>query len=77
MAQPTYARIPRNVPHQFNFLGVTPEKFIRVTPTLAGWGAALALGAGFFLSDVPVVRRDVLSQIPVLGAYWNDEEKQE
>ncbi|KAF7723776.1 hypothetical protein EC973_001689 [Apophysomyces ossiformis] len=54
-------------PH-FSF--ITPEKLIRSVPSLATWGAAAGVALALFGSDVPLVKQDVLSKIPVAGSYW-------
>ncbi|RQM07965.1 hypothetical protein DH86_00000843 [Scytalidium sp. 3C] len=38
--------------------------------TLAGFGASAGFFALFFFGDVPRVRNDILTQIPVIGSYW-------
>ncbi|CAO3703762.1 unnamed protein product [Rhizopus stolonifer] len=40
------------------FSFITPEKFIKVAPTLATWGAAAGSAVLLFGSDVPLVKRD-------------------
>ncbi|KAI9319911.1 ubiquinol-cytochrome-c reductase complex subunit-domain-containing protein [Dichotomocladium elegans] len=57
----------------------TIEKLVRAVPTLAVWGAAAGSAAMLFGSNVPLIQKDILSKIPVLGANWpvaeaNDEE---
>ncbi|KAI9282233.1 ubiquinol-cytochrome-c reductase complex subunit-domain-containing protein [Sporodiniella umbellata] len=65
------ARIITN-PH-FGF--ITPEKIIKVAPTLATWGAAAGSAVLLFGSDVPLVKRDLLSKIPIAGSYWEVSEE--
>ncbi|KAG0170680.1 hypothetical protein DFQ28_005701 [Apophysomyces sp. BC1034] len=60
------AKIVTN-PH-FAFL--TPEKLIRSAPSLATWGAAAGVAVALFGSDVPLVKQDILSKIPIAGSYW-------
>ncbi|KAI8641436.1 cytochrome b-c1 complex subunit 10 [Parasitella parasitica] len=54
-------------PH-FNF--ITPSKFIKTTPTLVVWGVASATALLLLGSDVPLVRKDVLSKIPLVKRYF-------
>ncbi|KAI8092244.1 ubiquinol-cytochrome-c reductase complex subunit-domain-containing protein [Gilbertella persicaria] len=54
-------------PH-FSF--ITPEKFVRVAPNLATWGAAAGTAVVLLGSDVPLIKKDILSKIPVVGSYW-------
>ncbi|KAI8144644.1 ubiquinol-cytochrome-c reductase complex subunit-domain-containing protein [Fennellomyces sp. T-0311] len=60
------AKIATN-PH---FGVLSPEKLVRVIPTLAVWGAAAGAAVGLLGSDVPLVKKDILSRIPIAGAYW-------
>ncbi|KAI8974382.1 cytochrome b-c1 complex subunit 10 [Pilobolus umbonatus] len=55
---------------------ITPEKLMKVAPTLATWGAAAGSAVLLFGSDVPLVRADLLSKIPVAGSYWAVEAKE-
>ena len=46
------------------------------TPTLAVWGGVAAVGALFFLEQVPPVKRDILARIPIVGQrYVTEPEK--
>ncbi|KAI8371954.1 ubiquinol-cytochrome-c reductase complex subunit-domain-containing protein [Choanephora cucurbitarum] len=54
-------------PH-FSF--ITPEKFARVAPNLATWGVAAGSAVLLLGSDVPLLKKDILSKIPVVGSYW-------
>ncbi|OZJ06296.1 hypothetical protein BZG36_00680 [Bifiguratus adelaidae] len=56
-----------------SFLNITPEMLVRLSPSLAGWGAAAGLGALYFLSGVPIVKRDILSKVPVIGEQFKVE----
>ncbi|KAJ1566594.1 hypothetical protein HK405_009172, partial [Cladochytrium tenue] len=38
--------------------------------SLATWGVAAGLLAGFFFEATPLGRRDIFQNIPVAGAYW-------
>ncbi|RUS19655.1 ubiquinol-cytochrome-c reductase complex subunit-domain-containing protein, partial [Endogone sp. FLAS-F59071] len=53
-----------------SFLGVTPEKVIRLAPNAAVWGVAAGVGILFFANGVPIFQRDILQKIPVIGSYW-------
>ncbi|KAJ3188052.1 hypothetical protein HK101_009239 [Irineochytrium annulatum] len=44
---------------------------IRV-PSLAVWGAMLGVTAVFFLEPTPIMRRDVLQNVPVAGPFWKE-----
>jgi hypothetical protein len=39
-------------------------------PTLAAWGTAGAAAFLFFGEPVPLVRRDLLSRLPIVGKIW-------
>lgn len=39
-------------------------------PSLAIWGAAAGSAVMLLGSDVPLVKKDILSRIPVVGSYW-------
>ncbi|KAI8973518.1 ubiquinol-cytochrome-c reductase complex subunit-domain-containing protein [Mycotypha africana] len=49
---------------------ITPEKLWRVAPSLATWGAGTGAAVLLFGSDVPIMKKDVLTKIPVIGNYW-------
>ncbi|CAO3634878.1 unnamed protein product [Cunninghamella blakesleeana] len=53
-----------------HFAFITPEKLIRVAPNLAVWGAAAGSALALLGSDVPLVKKDILSKVPVVGSYW-------
>jgi hypothetical protein len=36
----------------------------------AGFGAAALLAVAFLFEEVPVVRKDIFMNIPVIGSYW-------
>ncbi|KAG0736507.1 hypothetical protein G6F57_007511 [Rhizopus arrhizus] len=57
------------------FSFVTPEKFLRVAPSLATWGAAAGSAVLLLGSDVPLVKKDLLSKIPIAGRYWATSEE--
>ncbi|KAI9487088.1 MAG: ubiquinol-cytochrome-c reductase complex subunit-domain-containing protein [Benjaminiella poitrasii] len=52
------------------FAFITPEKLIKVAPHLATWGAAAGSAVLLLGSDVPIIKKDILSKIPVVGGYW-------
>jgi hypothetical protein len=39
-------------------------------PSLAIWGAAAGSAVALLGSDVPLVKKDILSNIPIVGGYW-------
>ncbi|GAB5593560.1 hypothetical protein Unana1_08460 [Umbelopsis nana] len=57
-----------SVPH-FGF--ITPEKLVRVAPSAAVWGAAAGVAVLLLGSDIPIIKRDILSKVPVVGGYWS------
>ncbi|KAF8637114.1 hypothetical protein AX17_003018 [Amanita inopinata Kibby_2008] len=44
----------------------------RWVPVAGIWGVGLGTAALFFLSVTPLVKREFLSQVPVLGEYYKD-----
>ncbi|TCD61680.1 hypothetical protein EIP91_008102 [Steccherinum ochraceum] len=40
--------------------------------SLGLWGAAAGVTAVFLLSTTPLVKRELLSKVPVVGDYWKD-----
>ncbi|KAF9052695.1 cytochrome b-c1 complex subunit 10 [Panaeolus papilionaceus] len=44
----------------------------RWAPSLGIWGATAGTGALLLLSVTPLVRREVLEKVPVLGSYYED-----
>ncbi|KAE9406771.1 hypothetical protein BT96DRAFT_207428 [Gymnopus androsaceus JB14] len=42
------------------------------SPSLAGWSVGLGAGALLFLSVTPLVRRELLSKVPVIKSYYED-----
>lgn len=60
------AKIATN-PH-FSF--ITPEKFVKVAPSLATWGVGAGAALCLLGSDVPLMKKDILSKFPVVGSYW-------
>jgi hypothetical protein len=39
-------------------------------PSLATWGAGAGSALLLLGSDVPLMKKDILSKIPVVGSYW-------
>jgi Ubiquinol-cytochrome-c reductase complex subunit (QCR10) len=37
----------------------------------AGFGAAAAIAVAFLMEDVPVVRKDIFMNLPIIGSYWD------
>ena len=37
----------------------------------AGFGAAALIAAAFLMEEVPVVRKDIFLNIPIVGQYWD------
>ncbi|ORX57503.1 hypothetical protein DM01DRAFT_1372531 [Hesseltinella vesiculosa] len=54
---------------------ITPEKLVRVIPSLATWGVAAGTAVSLIGSDVPLVKKDILSKLPVIGSYWAVDEQ--
>ncbi|KAK7693331.1 hypothetical protein QCA50_002899 [Cerrena zonata] len=44
----------------------------RWTPSLAVWGAGAGIYALYFLSVTPLVKREFLVKVPLLGSYYED-----
>ncbi|KAI9364635.1 ubiquinol-cytochrome-c reductase complex subunit-domain-containing protein [Pilaira anomala] len=61
-------------PH-FSF--ISPEKFVKVAPNLATWGFAAGSAVLLLGSDIPLIKKDILSKIPIAGSYWAIEEASE
>jgi hypothetical protein len=40
------------------------------TPTLLTWGGMLGVCGLFFLEPVPLARRDIFTQLPLIGSFW-------
>ena len=41
-------------------------------PTLLTWGAFAGITVLFLFEPVPIARRDIFSQFPIVGKYWQD-----
>jgi len=59
--------------HGMGVRGRCPRCCCRV-PTLTTWGVVAGVGTLFFLEPVPLVRRDILSKLPVIGKRYVVEE---
>lgn len=51
-------------------MGFTVTKAVRYGSILAGFGAAAGIFAIFFFGEIPKVRNDILSKVPVIGDYF-------
>ncbi|GBC06672.1 hypothetical protein RclHR1_00070039 [Rhizophagus clarus] len=54
---------------------LTLERARLWAPSVVGFAGTLGIAALLFTETVPRVRRDVLSNIPILGNYWPQAEK--
>ncbi|TPX39312.1 hypothetical protein SeMB42_g04873 [Synchytrium endobioticum] len=45
-------------------------KVKNVAPTLIAWGACAGIAALMLLEPTPLARKDVFSNIPLLGRFW-------
>ncbi|KAI0079974.1 hypothetical protein K474DRAFT_1696098 [Panus rudis PR-1116 ss-1] len=41
-------------------------------PSLATWSVGAGIAALYVLSVTPLVKRELLSKLPVIGGYWQD-----
>jgi hypothetical protein len=39
----------------------------------AGFGATALIAVAFLMEDVPVVRKDIFMNLPIIGSYWSRE----
>ncbi|KAL7747232.1 hypothetical protein RI367_007443 [Sorochytrium milnesiophthora] len=46
------------------------KQLLRWAPTLALWGGVVGAGALYFAERVPLIRRDVYANLPVIGSRW-------
>jgi len=51
-----------------------PALLLFRVPTLTTWGVVAGVGTLFFLEPVPLIRRDILSKLPVIGKRYVIEE---
>ncbi|KAI7901871.1 ubiquinol-cytochrome-c reductase complex subunit-domain-containing protein [Cokeromyces recurvatus] len=59
-----------------HFSVISVEKVFKVFPNLATWGVAAGSAVLLLGSDVPLVKKDLLSKIPIAGSYWAIAEEQ-
>jgi len=38
-----------------------------------GFGATALIAVGFLMEEVPVVRKDIFLNLPIIGSYWSRE----
>ncbi|KAI0341858.1 hypothetical protein BDW22DRAFT_1358744 [Trametopsis cervina] len=55
-----------------NAAKVTSELARKWTPSAALWGAGAGVFALYLLSVTPLVKREFLVKVPVLGSYYED-----
>ncbi|KAI0336413.1 hypothetical protein GY45DRAFT_1365941 [Cubamyces sp. BRFM 1775] len=49
------------------------QRFFRAwTPSVALWGAGAGVAALYLLSVTPLVKRELLTKVPVVGDYFQD-----
>ncbi|KDR81462.1 hypothetical protein GALMADRAFT_113790 [Galerina marginata CBS 339.88] len=58
--------------HRQSPLGATVNATKRWASSLGFWGVGAGAAALLFLSVTPLVRREVLEKVPVLGPYYQD-----
>jgi len=51
-------------------MGLSPKIAYRYGGMAAGFGVAAGVFAIFFFAEVPKVRNDILSKMPVIGDYF-------
>jgi hypothetical protein len=51
-------------------MGISPIKAYRYGTILAGFGVSAGIFALFFFGEVPKVRKDILSKVPIIGDYF-------
>lgn len=56
--------------HVPNLMGLSFPKLLRYGTIASGFGVAAGTFALFFFGEVPKVRNDILSKVPVIGEYW-------
>ncbi|KAI9016170.1 hypothetical protein DFJ74DRAFT_679673 [Hyaloraphidium curvatum] len=56
----------------FRFLkgNVRGYKIKNWAPSLIGWAGVVGFAALWILEATPIARRDVFSQLPIIGGYW-------
>ncbi|KIY01011.1 uncharacterized protein Z520_03677 [Fonsecaea multimorphosa CBS 102226] len=72
--QPTYETYVSpygpKIKHVPNLMGLSMGKALRYGYIASGFGVAAGVFAVFFFGEVPRVRQDILSKLPVIGNYW-------
>jgi hypothetical protein len=56
--------------HIPNLGGLSFGKALRYGYIASGYGVAAGVFALFFFGELPRVRHDILSKVPVIGEYW-------
>jgi hypothetical protein len=51
-------------------MGLSAVKAYRYGTILAGFGVSAGIFALFFFGEIPKVRKDILSKVPVIGEYF-------
>ncbi|KAI9023638.1 cytochrome b-c1 complex subunit 10 [Phycomyces nitens] len=49
---------------------ITPEKLVQVFPNLATWGVAAGSAVCLLGYDVPLIKKDILSKVPIAGSFF-------
>jgi len=72
--QPTYETYKSpygpKTKHIPNLMGLSAGKAFRYGYIASGFGIAAGCFALFFFGEIPRVRTDILSKVPVIGPYW-------
>ncbi|KAI9229032.1 MAG: cytochrome b-c1 complex subunit 10 [Piptocephalis tieghemiana] len=56
-----------------NFMGISLEKARLWAPSVVGFGALAGTAGLYFAEGIPIFRKDILSRIPLVGAYWRNQ----
>lgn len=56
--------------HIPNFMGLSPQRAWTYGTIATGFSVATGIFALFFFGEVPKVRNDILSKMPVIGEYF-------
>ena len=51
-------------------MGLSFGKALRYGTIASGFGVAAGVFAVFFFGEIPKVRQDILSKLPIVGSYW-------
>ncbi|ORZ41409.1 ubiquinol-cytochrome-c reductase complex subunit-domain-containing protein [Catenaria anguillulae PL171] len=54
----------------FHFQGFGFKRMTQWGPTAAVWGGVAGLAVLYMAEKIPMIRRDILSNIPVVGGHW-------